>query len=260
MKYEAIASVLRQCDRPTNNEPGPHLSSYGAFHTPYRPRNPRKMTREQVFEMKCKPKCKRCGKYGHWYNDYESDGTLKPNTMSSDQPITNTNIASPTSDKSESTPAVNDTVRFNMAKLSSSSNIIASTVDINKNQINVNNNSCSIVGPMLDDGAPYSAIGIEELRSLYLSILPNWNGSLESIPEKIADRPFWQYGVGAHARAARRILGSVILNVNIPGGYTVQLRHLVLDGSSNWVIGRNITKHSNIIHMNDIVLQIPYAN
>lgn len=180
--------------------------------------------------------------------------------MSSDQPIVNTNIASPASDKSESTPPVSNTVRFNMEKLSSSSNIITSTVNINKKQINDNKNSCSIIGPMLDDGAPYSAIGIEELRSLHLSILPTWDGSLESIPEIIADRAFWQYGVGAHESAARRILGSVILDVNIPGGYTIQLRHLVLDDSSNCVIGRNITKHSNIIHMNENVLQIPYGN
>lgn len=49
----------------------------------------------------------------------------------------------------------------------------------------------------------------------------------------------------------------MILKVKLPTSYEIQLRHLVLDGSSNWVIGRNITKHSNIIHMNKNVLQVP---
>lgn len=60
VKYEAIASVLRQCDRPMNHEHS-QLSSYGAFHTPYRPRNPRKMTREQVFEWSVSPSVKSVG-------------------------------------------------------------------------------------------------------------------------------------------------------------------------------------------------------
>lgn len=104
-----------------------------------------------------------------------------------------------------------------MAKLSPSSHIIASTISINDNNVNVNNHTCSIIGPMLYDGAPYSAIGTKELRSLHIAILLNWNVSLEPIPESIADLSFRQNGVGSHASAARKILGSVILE-KLPGG------------------------------------------
>ena len=259
VKYEAIASVLRQCDDSSSSVQSTHLSAFGGFQTPYRPR-PRRMTRDQVLEMKGKTKCAKCGKYGHWHADHEDNGTLKANARSSDEPITNMTNNFETPAKNGYTPPPKQPVRFNMAKLSSSTNIIASTISINDQITKGNNNNISMIGPMLDDGAPYSAIGMDELRSIYLTIMPDWDGSLDCIPESIADRPFWQYGVGAHASASRKILGSVMIDVNIPDGYTIQLRHLVLDGSSNWVIGRNITKHSNIIHMHKNILQVPYGD
>eukprot|EP00171_Calliarthron_tuberculosum_P000101 IDg101t1 len=37
----------------------------------------------------------------------------------------------------------------------------------------------------------------------------------------------------------------------------VRVRHLIIQGSSQWVIGRNVTKHCNIIHINGNKLQLP---
>lgn len=81
----------------------------------------------------------------------------------------------------------NNIVRFNMANLSSSSNIIASSVSIFEMSVNVVNHNSSKIDPMLDDGAPYSAIRIEEMRSRHHLIMPELYGSLESNPESIAE-------------------------------------------------------------------------
>ena len=38
-------------------------------------------------------------------------------------------------------------------------------------------------------------------------------------------------------------------------GRKVFIRHLVLDGSSQWIIGENVTQHSNIMHIGQNALQ-----
>lgn len=270
VKYEAIASILRQCDRPSGNEDRRNaLSSYTAHNTAHRNFNRGRMTREQVYEAKLKSRCKRCNKYGHWYGDHEEDGSLKTNALCSDDPITDTpkqshecHGSSEHSNNPSNSIKPRGTVRFNMAQLSSSSKIIASTVGLkNKPEYySINPNDPHSIGPMLDDGAPYSAIGFDELQSLSKYILPNWNGTLDPIPDSISDRPYWQYGVGAHAIPVRAIIGSIIFNVRTSDGSNIELRHLVLDGSYNWVIGRNITRFSNINHMDENTLQVTDAN
>ena len=101
-------------------------------------------------------------------------------------------------------------------------------------------------GPMVDDGAPYSGMGLKEFRVLAEYIMPTWDGKLQPIPEPIADRPFWQYGKGQHASARRPILGSVMLSITSEEGTVINIRHLRIDGSSQWLIGRNVTTKANI--------------
>lgn len=115
--------------------------------------------------------------------------------------------------------------------------------------------SVPAVGPLVDDGAPYSGLGIVELRTLATSLLPDWDGKLDPVPVQIQSRPYWQYGKGSHASSKRKILGSILLKANSDSGAPVLIRHLVLDGSSQWVIGRNFTKSCNILHMDTNVLQ-----
>lgn len=121
---------------------------------------------------------------------------------------------------------------------------------------NVNEFSkCDAPGPLVDDAAPYSALGIVELRSLSREILPDWNGKLDAIPETLHDCVFWQYGSGIHASSKRRILGSVVLSARTDLGTSIEIRHLVLEGSTSWVIGRNVTKLCNIVHHGSNSLQ-----
>lgn len=79
VKYEAISSLLRQCHRPTNGDYSSKLTVNWAFQPHLRPRNSRKMSHGQLIEMKGKTKCGKCGKYGHWYAEHESDGRLNAN-------------------------------------------------------------------------------------------------------------------------------------------------------------------------------------
>jgi len=43
-------------------------------------------------------------------------------------------------------------------------------------------------------------------------------------------------------------------------GNPIHIRHLVIDGSSQWLIGRNVTKLCDIIHQNENVLKLPPEN
>lgn len=105
------------------------------------------------------------------------------------------------------------------------------------------------IGPLVDDGAPYSAIGLTELHILKDQLLSNFTGKLDTIPTSLNVRTFWQYGCGNHASAKRRILGSILLTALSDDCSPIHIRHLVLEGSSQWLIGRNITGKSNIMHI-----------
>ena len=88
------------------------------------------------------------------------------------------------------------------------------------------------VGPLFDDGAPYSAIGLTELHILKQQILLNFTGTLDNIPSSLNARCFWQYGCGNHASAKRRILGSVLLTALSDDDSLIRILHQVLEGSS----------------------------
>ena len=114
--------------------------------------------------------------------------------------------------------------------------------------------------PMVDDGAPYSGTGLKELRVLAKYIMPTSDGTLEPIPDSIADRPFWQYGKGQYASARKPILGSVILSITSEEGTVSNIRHLIIDGSSQWLIGRNVTTKANIMHADGDCLSFPSSD
>ena len=122
-------------------------------------------------------------------------------------------------------------VSFNMATLTSSA---AKTTFSDK------------LGPLLNDGAPYSAIGQVELIFLadHIGISPN--PTIDAVPQALGSHKHWQYGTGEHASPARRILGSIVLTVTSDQGTPFQITHLVLDGSTKWFIGRNVTRKANI--------------
>lgn len=40
----------------------------------------------------------------------------------------------------------------------------------------------------------------------------------------------------------------------------VSIRHLFLEGSPKWLLGRNVTRLCNMLHLNDNILQFPMSN
>lgn len=116
----------------------------------------------------------------------------------------------------------------------SSANYIQRTVD-----------GVLICGPLLENGASYCAIGHTELCQLSPQILPGRLRELDPIPDELAACRKWQYGIGEHSSLTRDMLGFVILTMKVPDRRSVEIRYLVLDGSSQWVIVDNVTSHGN---------------
>lgn len=112
------------------------------------------------------------------------------------------------------------------------------------------------VGPLLDNDAPYSSIGLQKLRSVSLQIITGWHGELNLVSDEFAACPNLQYGTGEHSSTARDMLESNILNRSVPNGRIVAIRLLVLDGSSQWAICDHVTFYgnTNLIETAELVL------
>ena len=242
IKYESIASVLRQCDQ-TGQQSGSASGSAlhaGSAATTGRGQCPkrgkRRLTPQELADLKRRSTCRECKKKGHWAQDHNPDGSLKPGTL-----VIDDDDDKQKSSKHDKKP----TVTFNMAQLT----------DHPKNFIDGD-----FIGPLVDDGAPYSGIGEAEFKVLQPLILPKWSGSYAELPECIADRPYWQYGKGKHSSPPRRILGSVMISARTDGNEIVEINHLIISGSSQWVIGRNVTRACDIVHIGGNRLNLPSAD
>lgn len=82
--------------------------------------------------------------------------------------------------------------------------------------------------PLLDDGAPFSFIGMTDLRLLWRhdtvsAIL------LDANPSSLSSYEWWKFGTGIHASDRRKILGSINLTATYDSHNKVQIRHLVID-------------------------------
>lgn len=93
-------------------------------------------------------------------------------------------------------------------------------------------------GPRVDTGAPYSSIGLFEFQERAPRVLPRHDGTLELMPGSLIDCRYWNYETVGHSSTPREIIGFVILTANASYGSSVNIRHLVLGGSSEWVIGK----------------------
>ena len=254
LAYDTVATVIRSCDSvsaqvsrsnpPAHNSRSPALTTHSVNNPKKNSR--KKMSRDEIRELKKKSTCKDCGEIGHWKGDAECKKSGSAHASAS---------------KDQNKPS---TVTFHMVNMRCSEN--APDEPLTTTAHNVNYTSPDDVfadgspGPMVDDGAPYSGLGITELRTLSSRIMPGWNGDLEPLPDCIADRPWWQYGNGDHSSETRRILGSVYLSVRGDSGITFRIRHLVIEGSTQWVIGRNFTTNVDILNASGSCVRCPLPN
>lgn len=63
-----------------------------------------------------------------------------------------------------------------------------------------------------------------------------------------------------HASTASPIKGTVMIRFRSESSQNVDIRHIIVDGSSPWVIGRNVTRKCDIIHLNDNIIKFPSVN
>lgn len=178
--------------------------------------------------------CRECGNYGHWKEGHNSDGFLKSDvkfSSSSDKFIASLEIIKTTPSKPENNSGLNDskkkTISFDMAK-SFAKNARARICVSNKR----------FIGPLVDDGARYSAIDMAELKfpPYHLSLGEGFD--LNTVPTCLNGYTHWQYGSGSHASSTRKIFGSEVLEATSNNALVKKVRHLVLEGSSHWVIGK----------------------
>ena len=254
--YESIAAVIRQCDNGSSTSRQPTSSnnvlstnsvlsqnqSSSQSGSTYSKKK-RTMNPEQLRKYKLRCRCNTCGKFGHFHSDHNADGTIKDGLPSNDNPPNASNNSNNINRNGNGGAVLN----FGMANLTPKSTTSLSSFS----------NVPSQLGPMVDSGAPYSAIGVPELCVLWSSLGRQHITEYDPIPSAISHYAFWQYGSGAHSSAPRRILGSVVLTCYTDSKRPICIRHLVIEGSSQWLIGRNVTSHCNQLRINDNRIQLP---
>lgn len=300
VKYETVASILRQCESrrqstpPTHHHTNHNLNAHNSHATSLVPSRrggrgggnsdrrttKRRMTANELWLAKMTQACSRCKKYGHWSRDHNPDGSLKPASISLDSPLVgnnaNTNNSAPQQNDNgqHTSPQAPPNNAQHMPPSGDGKPKIAHgftsslSASLSTPQVLVANasrchqqsdNRFNETGPLVDDGAPFSAIGEVELN-LLRSRLEYVSPSLLDKPPQLQQFDSWQFGVGEHASAARAILGSVEICVRTDSHKLVSIRHLVIAGSSNWIVGRNVTRACNIVHVGNNAIQLPHSN
>lgn len=105
---------------------------------------------------------------------------------------------------------------------------------------------------MVDDGAPHSTIGYSEL-SILIRLTHNSTASVKSmislLPDSISNLQFFQFGYGQYAISAKLVIGSGVIDFRSHSGTKISIRHIVVEGSSPRVLGRNITRECDLVHI-----------
>lgn len=58
----------------------------------------------------------------------------------------------------------------------------------------------------------------------------------------------------------QKMLGSLFLSVQADSGTVIKIRHVVIEGSNQWVIGKNVTSMTNLIHIGKNAIEIMGEN
>lgn len=96
-------------------------------------------------------------------------------------------------------------------------------------------------------GPLHSAVESVELDILSDHMVISSNSALDAIHQSLKKRTHMKYETGQHASSWRRILGSIFLTAISNRGTPVHITHLVLDGSTKCIIGRNFIAKLTVI-------------
>lgn len=113
---------------------------------------------------------------------------------------------------------------------------------------------------MIDGDAPFSAIGVVELKLLFSSQGENLEDERDPFSTDIAHYRWWQYGTGLHSSSCHAILGPVTLNCQTDNGNSITVRHGVVEGSLQLLDVQNVTRPCNHLQIKDNRIQLPVLN
>lgn len=111
------------------------------------------------------------------------------------------------------------------------------------------------IGTLVYDATPFSAIGNIELMYHHRRLVGE-SVLLGPLPEELNSCTQWQFCLGYHDSPRRSVIGSVTLHLLNDFDSLIKIRHLVIEGSSQWVLGRNINQTCNILHIGCHALQL----
>ena len=84
-----------------------------------------------------------------------------------------------------------------------------------------------------------------------------WNGKLYTLPKAISGRTRCHYGSENNASESSRLFRSMNITAILADGPNVNITHVIIKGSTQWIVGRNVTTKCNIIHNNSNYLKLP---
>ena len=180
--YQSVASIVKKCDRTHTtsvNQNSLAGSSAGTTqrygHSSPQNRGRTRPTKAEYEALMMKHLCNLCGKFGNWKRSHSADGSLPAHVKSVEKSDRNRAYA-PVCKKTS--------VSSNMAKLIGSSAATTVSKDLR---------------PLVDDGAPYSAISLVELKWLGKKLDPALSLTINPIPMTLNGYSHWQYRTGEHA-------------------------------------------------------------
>lgn len=109
--------------------------------------------------------------------------------------------------------------------------------------------------PNVDDGAPYYAIGKAELEILLWCKV-----KLQPMTSEIFEFKFWQLDSGEHAGKSEPIHGTHCLRSTADFRLPVSIWHVIVPGSTPWIVRRNVTSSYDIIHVASVHILFPFNN
>ena len=192
ISYENVASIIRSSDNPTHQRDVTHDTIYAHSAQRFRARQPRQRKRlspHELADLKGKSICRSCGERGHW----ASDGLCKSSQVSRKRSVDKPPISTDNS-KHVNSGNSSGSVAFFMANV-------------------CDDGTAKFPRPLVDDGAPYSGLGVQQLVEIAEDIMVGWNGKLDPLPASVRHRPYWQYGNGTHSSTRRRTIGSIVLSL-----------------------------------------------
>lgn len=73
---------------------------------------------------------------------------------------------------------------------------------------------------------------------------------MDHVRKHLARYSHWQYGLGEHSSAKEAFLGSTVIRVLSDSGSKILICNVVLNGSLQWIVGRNVPKKAEVFHCN----------